>query len=103
MRYIGKVYYTWKNPTRKEMDEGNTPTLIYSREYNDFNESLKDVQNKAKQQSIAILKAKFNKYSRLPICRYFVKIENSWEVAEGKAERGKLFDEWVDKEQDDKI
>lgn len=99
MKYIGKIYYTWANPNQKEQDEGNTPKLIYCKDHNNLEEALKEIQNKAKQQSIAILKAKFNKYSKLPICRYFIKIENSWLIAEGKAKQGKLYDEWKDKEE----
>lgn len=98
MNYIGKVFYNWVNPTPQEQDRGNIPILIYSKVFKDFDEALETVKNKAKQQSIAILKAKFNKYHRLPVCKYYVRIENSWEVAEGKAKQGKLYNEWVEKD-----
>lgn len=96
MNYIGKVVYYWANPNQQDQDHWNYPHLIYNKTFNTFEEALEKVKNIAKQQSIAILKAKFNKYHKLPICMYFVKIENSWEVAKGKAKQGKLYDEWVE-------
>lgn len=99
MRYIGEVVFYWANPTRQQQDEGNYPTIIYKRIFNTYEDALTTVKNKAKQQSIGILKANWNKYKQLPICRYFVKIENSWLVAEGKAKQGVLFEEWEDDDQ----
>jgi len=96
MNYIGKVVYYWANPNQQDQDQWNFPHLIYNKTFNTFEEALEKVKNIAKQQSIAILKAKFNKNHKLPICMYFVKIENSWEVAEGKVKQGKLYDEWVE-------
>lgn len=98
MNYIGKVLYYWANPSQSDEDKGNPSILVFEREFNSFDDALKTVKNKAKQLSIGILKAKFNKYHKLPICIYFVKILNSWEVAEGKAKQGKLYDEWIEEE-----
>lgn len=96
MNYIGKVFYNWANPNRNDENKGNPHILIFTKTFDNFDEALETVKNKAKQQSIAILKAKFNKNQKLPICHYFVKIENSWEVAEGKAKQGRLYDEWIE-------
>ena len=95
--YIARIHYNWVNPTPWEQNKGNIPTLIYSKSFKDFDEALKTVKNKAKQQSIAILKAKFNKYHRLPVCKYYVRIENSYSLAGGKAKYGKIYDEWMEK------
>lgn len=94
--YIGKVFYNWANPNKEEQVKGNVPILIFSKKFSNFDDALETLKNKVKQQSIAILKAKFNKYHRLPICKYCV-IDGYWEVAEGKAKQGKLFDEWIEK------
>lgn len=103
MKYIGMVDYRWKNPTRKQEDEGNIPTIILRKGYDDFNSALEEVKNKAKQASIAILKSDKNKYKQLPLCRYYVKLVDSWLVAEGSVLQGKVLDEWVEIESSDTI
>lgn len=103
MKYIGMVDYRWKNPTRKQEDEGNIPTIILRKGYDDFNSALEEVKNKAKQASIAILKSDKNKYKQLPLCRYYVKLVDSWLVAEGSVLQGKVLDEWVETESSDTI
>ena len=96
MKYIGIVNYYWKNPTKQQEDEGNIPTIILKKEYNNANTALEEVKNKAKQASIAILKSDKNKYKQLPICKYYVKIANSWLIADGQAIQGKITQEWLD-------
>ena len=96
--FIGRVEFYWANPNMRQQDEGNIPVVIFNKLFISKQEALEGVRNKAKQQSIAILKSKWNKHKQLPICRYFVKIENSWVVAEGKAKQGVIYDEWEEKE-----
>lgn len=96
MKYIGVVDYYWKNPTRKQEDEGNIPTVILRKGYDNFSNALEEVKNKAKQASIAILKSNKNKYKQLPVCKYYVKIVDSWLVAEGQVIQGKITQEWID-------
>ena len=96
MKYIGMVDYRWKNPTRKQEDEGNIPTIILRKGYDNFSSALEEVKNKAKQASIAILKSNKNRYKQLPVCKYYVKIVDSWLVAEGTILQGKVIDEWVE-------